>query len=123
MRTSLRPDRAAILLLACAALACAGDNAGGKLVLGPMIGHTTDVSTTIWLATAMPMPVEAKLKAPDGSEISAQGETAQIIEVGGATTATISVGTVTIPGLKPRTTYAGQVTIDGDALRLVLNLT
>jgi alkaline phosphatase D len=123
MRTSPPPGRVAILLLACAALACAGDNAGGKLVLGPMIGHTTDVSTTIWLATTMPMPVEVKLKAPDGSEISAQGETAQIIEVGGATTSTISVGTVTVPGLKPRTTYAGQVTIDGDALRLVLNLT
>ena len=115
---------AALALAATGSSLMAADTAAiAKLASGPMIGNTTDVSTTIWLATVTPMPVEVRLKAPDGTEISAQGETSQIIELSGPDTKTIAVGSVTVTGLHPRTAYAGQVLLDGDALRLVLNLT
>jgi alkaline phosphatase D len=119
----LRRARRAVQLLIAAALVPAvapAADAAKQLALGPMLGHTTDTTATVWLATTDPQPIEVRLRATDGSVVSGQGETAEQVEIAAKTPRRIAVGTVTVAGLKPRTAYSGQVLIAGQPLLQLL---
>ncbi len=97
-------------VLAAPGLATAVDeDAAPHLVLGPMTGHTTDTSVTLWAATSAPAPIAVLLKSPEGDVVKAEGTTAAVVD-GGAGNRVVT-GTVTVRGLRPRTRYSVQVLV------------
>ena len=80
-----------------------------RILLGPMVGHTTDRSATVWLQTDRPGRVRVELIGANGdredSELDVLAEDGH--------TAIVQVG-----GLDPATEYSGRVSLDGAPLRL-----
>jgi alkaline phosphatase D len=97
-------------VLATPGLAGAADqDEAPHLVLGPMTGHTTDTSVTLWAATSAPAPIAVLLKSPEGEVVKAEGRTSAVVDGGGSNR--VVTGTVTVRGLRPRTRYSVQVLV------------
>ena len=93
--------------MGCASGAGSGDTAGRALpavalpipldsvaALGPMVGHTTDTSSWIWIQPRGPMELDARAVGPDGAVVEAE------MDASGGSPALLG-----LDGLRPDTRY------------------
>ena len=73
------------------------------LTHGPMIGHTTDTTTRIWIRADGPCKMQARLTSKDETFVS---ETIRLVPKENF------CGSAEVTGLSPRTTYSCRVFLD-----------
>lgn len=116
-RTRIAP-RAALVILTLGVTACggaairtpaaetAGAAAGGRVVLGPMVGHVTEASARIWVEVDRSGTLAVELTDPEG----AVERGAAVISADGG------IGVLDVEGLDPGTTYRARLALDGAPL-------
>ena len=78
------------------------------LTHGPMVGHTTDASTRIWVRADGPAELLVRLQGPGGH--TAESAPLRLREEDNF------CGTAVVRGLSPRTAYSYQIVLDGVAV-------
>lgn len=78
---------------------------GPRIVLGPMVGHTTDRSTSLWV----------KVDRPGMVRTVVTGENGEVEEARGRTDGT-GIVVIEVDGLDPATRYAARFELDGSPL-------
>ena len=102
----LEPHRAVriLVLLLCSTAVCDA----ATLTHGPIVGHTTDQSTRIWVRADQAAEVQVRLIGPDGRTF--QSESVRLASDRNY------CGQAVVSGLAPQTTYSYQVLLDGVAI-------
>lgn len=85
----------------------------GKLVAGPMQGHTTATTTAIWIMVKNVEQVSLTLTSPDGQKFSQTGKTEGIASYRHQIPMTFN-----FEGLSPSTTYTVSINLDGKKTKL-----
>jgi hypothetical protein len=78
---------------------------GAGVTHGPIVGHTTDHSTRIWVRADGPADIQVRIRSVNGRQF-----TSDII---GLTKEDNFCGTVNVDGLTPNVTYRYVVLLDG----------